>query len=81
MMETRGSDLRIKNVVPVSLKKGQEITIDYSEYAQESDLKLYIDYPGMHELPAGTIIDLGQSEVSLEVQSIRNEEAVCSVVQ
>jgi hypothetical protein len=44
--------LRIKNVVPVKIKKGQKITIDYSEYAQESDLKLYIDYSLMHELPA-----------------------------
>jgi len=81
MMETRGADLRIKNVVPVSLKKWQEITIDYSEYAQESDLKLYVDYPRMHELPTGTKITLAQSEITLEVKDIKNEEAVCTVIQ
>jgi len=80
MMETRGWDLRIKNVVPVSLKKWQEISIDYSEYAQESDLKLYIDYSRMHELPTGTQINLAQSEIVLEVKTITNEEAICTVL-
>jgi hypothetical protein len=35
----------------------------------------------MHELPTGTKITLAQSEITLEVKDIKNEEAVCTVIQ
>jgi hypothetical protein len=35
----------------VSVRKGGTISMDYSEYAQESDKKIYIDYPNLKTLP------------------------------
>jgi pyruvate kinase len=67
MLETKGTDLRVKNVINIDLKKGDSILLEYSEYAQESDKKIYIDYPKLHELPKGTIVIFEQSDIQIEV--------------
>jgi pyruvate kinase len=51
MFETKGRDLRVKNLMEVTVKKGQTFAVDYSEYAQEADHKVFIDYPGVGSLP------------------------------
>jgi pyruvate kinase len=51
MFEMKGRDLRVKNLLEVSLKKGQSFVLDYSEYAEDANHKLFIDYPGVSTLP------------------------------
>ncbi len=81
MFETKGRDIRVKNLQEVKLKKGQKFTIDYSEYAQEASHKLFIDYPSVQTLPEWAIILCKQSGVSLQVEEIDGEEAICKVLQ
>gem|GEM_PF-2546295 len=81
MFETKGRDLRVKNLMEVTVKKGQTFAVDYSEYAQEADHKLFIDYPGVGALPKGAIVLCKQSGVSFEVTECTEDEAVCKVLQ
>lgn len=81
MMETKWADLRIKNVKQVSLKKNQKILVDYSEYAQEADHKVFVDYPFISHLKPGVCLLFRQSGVVLEVVEIIKEEAQCVVTQ
>jgi hypothetical protein len=34
----------------VSVRKGSTVSMDYSEYAQENDKRIFIDYPGIKNL-------------------------------
>ena len=81
MFETKGRDLRVKNLGEVSLKKWQAFAVDYSEYAQEWSHKLFIDYSWVNELPKWAIIACKQSGVQLEVQEVKEDEALCKVLQ
>jgi pyruvate kinase len=81
MMETRGADLRVKNTSSIVLKKKDIIFVDYSEYAQEGDARVYIDYAQLDKIPVGTIIRLRQSGVLLEMKKIVDDQAECVVLQ
>lgn len=81
MFETKWRDLRIKNLMEVTVKKWQTFAVDYSEYAQEADHKVFIDYPGVGNLPKWSIILCKQSGVSFEVTELKEDEAVCKVLQ
>jgi hypothetical protein len=61
MLETRGRDFRIKNVINIKLKEKQQIDIEYSEYAQENNHKIFIDAIFLTQLKAGQIITFEQS--------------------
>ncbi|MCF7835289.1 hypothetical protein K9M48_04600 [Candidatus Gracilibacteria bacterium] len=81
MLETKGTDIRVKNVLEVSVRKGGTITMDYSEYAQENDKRVFIDYPYIKDLPNGTKIYFQQSDISLKIKSTKDEFVVCEVLQ
>ena len=61
LIETKGIDLRVKNTSSLPMKKGDQWTFEYSEYAQESDTKIYVDYPQLGEIEVGTLIYAQQS--------------------
>jgi pyruvate kinase len=44
MLETKGAEIRSKNVNPITLKKNDKLVIDFSEYQEEQKGKLFIDY-------------------------------------
>ena len=53
LLETRGSDIRVKNVLDIKVKAKQTIEIEYSEYAQEHDKKIFVDAPFLRSLKVG----------------------------
>ena len=44
MLETKWCDIRVKNLQNINLKKWQTINLDYSEYAQDNDKQIFVDY-------------------------------------
>jgi pyruvate kinase len=80
ILETKGNEIRVKNTVDIPLKKGQKITVDYSEYTQDSDKKIFIDYAHIAKLPLGAVITFEQSQVNLKVEVKKEDYAECSVV-
>lgn len=81
MMETRGSDIRVKNVVNIKVKNKQKLEIEYSEYAQEHEKKLFIDAPFLCTLKAGQQIKFQQSAVTVKVKEITATWVMTEVVQ
>ena len=81
ILETKGNEIRIKNTGDIPVKKGQKITIDYSEYTQENDKKIFIDYAHIEKLPLGAIINFEQSQVQLKIESKNEDFAECKVIE
>jgi len=81
MMETRGADIRVKNVVNIKVKDKQKIELDYSEYAQEHEKKLFLDAPFLHSLKIGQQIKFQQSGVTIKIKEIKETGMVAEVVQ
>lgn len=81
MMETRGSDIRVKNVLDIKVKARQNIEIDYSEYAQEHDKKIFMDASFLHELKIGQVIKFQQSGVVIKIKSSKENLIMCEVVE
>lgn len=81
VIETKGNEVRVKNTVDIPVKKGQKITIDYSEYTQDGDKKIYIDYAHLDKLPVGSPITFEQSQVVLKVEKKKDDYAECIVAE
>lgn len=81
MMETRWSDIRVKNVMDIKLKARQKIEIDYSEYAQEHDKKIFMDAAFLHELKVGQVIKFQQSGVVIKIKSSKENLIMCEVIE
>lgn len=81
MLEMRWLDLRVKNVLNVKAKEGNVIAVEYSEYAQEHNKKIFIDAPFLRELPKGNKIKFEQSGVVLKVKEITPEAINCEIVK
>ena len=81
LMETRGSDLRVKNVLNIKVKAKQTIEIEYSEYAQEHDKKIFIDAPFLSTLKVGQQIRFQQSGVVIKIKSTKDQAILCEVIE
>lgn len=81
MMETRGSDIRVKNVLDIKVKAKQNIEIEYSEYAQEHDKRIFVDAPFLRELKVGQLIKFQQSGVVVKIKSNKEQATMCEVVE
>ncbi|MDR0369821.1 MAG: hypothetical protein LBH96_04905 [Candidatus Peribacteria bacterium] len=81
ILETKGNEIRVKNTGDVPIQKGQMITIDYSEYSQESDQKIYIDYAHLEKLPIGAPIEFEHSQVIAEVVEKKEDYAKCKIIE
>lgn len=81
MMETRGSDIRVKNVMDIKVKAKQNIEIEYSEYAQEHDKRIFVDAAFLRELKVGQVMKFQQSGVVIKVKSNKETATICEVVE
>ena len=70
-METKWCDIRVKNLLDVNLKKWDIVNVDYSEYAQENDKVIFIDYEKLAELWVWAKIKFEQSNILLEITEIK----------
>jgi pyruvate kinase len=80
ILETKGNEVRVKNTVDIPIKKGDKITIDYSEYTQDSNNKIYIDYAHLDKLPIGAIITFEQSQVTFKVEKKKEDYVEGSII-
>ena len=81
ILETRGHNTRVKNTTDIQVKKWQTLVIDYSEYTQESDTKIYIDYGHLDQLSQGDQIVFEHSKVVAEVSSITGDCVECKIIK
>ncbi|MDR2540416.1 MAG: hypothetical protein LBD11_01190 [Candidatus Peribacteria bacterium] len=79
IIETKGRTIRVKNTTDIPVKKGQKITLDYSEYTQDGDKKVFIDYAYLDKLSVGDEITFEQSQVVLMVEGLQEDYAECVV--
>lgn len=81
IIETRGNNIRVKNTDSVPVTVGQDITIDYSEYTQESEKKIYIDYSHLDLLEIGDEIVFEQSQATAKVKSKKEDYVECEITR
>ncbi len=80
MLETKWCDIRVKNLMNINLKKWQTINLDYSEYAQDNDKQIFVDYQKLWELGVWAQIEFEQSGITIEITDIKWEDNVdCKV--
>jgi pyruvate kinase len=79
ILETKGHSVRVKNTVDVAVKKGQTVIVDYSEYTQDGDKKICVDYAYLSKLPVGALITFQQSQTVLKVMKRRDDYVECIV--
>jgi pyruvate kinase len=80
MMETRGADIRVKNVVNIKVKDKQKLEMEYSEYAQEHEKKVFIDAPFLRDLKIGQQIKFQQSGVVVKIKQLTEAGVMTEVV-
>lgn len=80
MLETKGAEIRSKNVHALTLKKNETIVIDFSEYQEDEKGKLFIDYPDLYDVPTGTEISFEDMPVVLKVEKNDGTTLSCKVV-
>jgi pyruvate kinase len=80
MMETRGADIRVKNVVNIKVKDKQKLEMEYSEYAQEHEKKVFIDAPFLRDIKVGQQIKFQQSGVVVKIKQITETGVMTEVV-
>ncbi len=81
MLETKWNDIRVKNVMDLTIREKSTVTLDYSEYAQEQDKKIFIDAPFLPTLPVGQIIKFQQSNIILKIKAKKDQDVLCEVVK
>ncbi|MEI8091200.1 MAG: hypothetical protein WCG98_02925 [bacterium] len=81
MLETRGADIRVKNVMDVKVREKQLVEVEYSEYAQEHEKKIFLDAPFIRELRIGQQIKFQQSGVVVKVKKIQPTGILAEVTQ
>lgn len=80
ILETKGAEIRSKNVDNVKAKKGDQLRIEYSEYQDEEKGKLFIDYPEIHDVSTGAEMEFDDSDAVLKVQKNEGDHLICKVV-
>ena len=81
ILETKWNEVRIKNIWNFSVKVWQKVVVEYSEYTQENETKIYIDYSNMDLIPIWSEIEFVQSWVVLKVDSHLEDSLECTVIQ
>ncbi len=81
LLEMRGNDIRVKNILDIKVKARSTIEIDYSEYAQEHDKKIFVDAPFLKELKVGQQISFQQSGVVIKIKSNKDNIILCEVIE
>jgi pyruvate kinase len=81
MLETRGDDVRVKNVLSIKVKEKQKIEVEYSEYAQESDQKIFVDAVFLSSLKINQELVFEQSGIKLKVKNVGEDIVSCEVLE
>lgn len=81
ILETKWNEIRIKNIGNFALEEWQKVVVEYSEYTQENQNKIYIDYPNMDLITVGSEIRFVQSWVVLKVENHIEDAVECTVTQ
>ena len=81
ILETKGNEVRIKNIWNFAIKGWQKVVVEYSEYTQENETKIYIDYPNMDFIWEWSEIKFVQSWVTLKVDKHIEDAVECTVVE
>ena len=79
ILETKWNEVRIKNIGNFNVKVWQKVVVEYSEYTQENQNKIYIDYPNMDLISTGSEIRFVQSWVVLKVENHIEDAVECTV--
>ena len=80
ILETKWNEVRIKNIGNFAVKEWQKVVVEYSEYTQENQNKIYIDYPDMDLITVWSEIRFVQSWVVLKVENHIEDDAVECIV-
>ena len=80
ILETKWNEVRIKNIWNFAVKEWQKVVVEYSEYTQENENKIYIDYPDMDLITVWSEIKFVQSWVVLKVENHIEDAVECTVV-
>ena len=80
ILETKWNEVRIKNIWNFAVKEWQKVVVEYSEYTQENQNKIYIDYPDMDLITVWSEIKFVQSWVVLKVENHIEDAVECTVV-
>ena len=67
ILDTRGPEVRTRNKEELILKKNQEIPIEHAEFFKDDRDTFYIDYPQTENIPSGTMIDIDNGSILIEV--------------
>ncbi len=67
MLDTRGPEVRTRNKEELVLNKGQKIPIEHAEFFKDSFDTLYIDYNQTQGIQEGTILNIDNESVIIEV--------------
>ena len=81
ILETKWNEVRIKNIGNFGVKEWQKVVVEYSEYTQENQNKIYIDYPNMDLITVGSEIRFVQSWVVMKVENHIEDAVECTVTQ
>ena len=80
ILETKWNEVRIKNIGNFSVETWQKVVVEYSEYTQENQNKIYVDYPDMDLISIWSEIKFVQSWVVLKVEKHIEDAVECSVI-
>lgn len=80
MIEIKGAEIRTKNSQSLQVKKWQELTVDFSEYFEDQDGTLFIDYLYINDMVVDTIISFEECAVVLKVLEVIDQKAQCKVI-
>lgn len=67
ILETKGAEIRAKNVDNMKVKKGDQFRVEYSEYQDEQKNTLFIDYPELADVATGAEMTFDESEAVVKV--------------
>jgi len=81
ILETKWNEVRIKNIGNFAVKVWQKVVVEYSEYTQENQNKIYVDYPDMDLISVGSEIKFVQSWVVLKVENHIEDAVECTVTE
>ncbi len=79
MLETRWFEIRVRNMSNFDVKKGETIEIEFSEYTQENDKKIFINYKWIEKLEKWDKINFLQSDLSCTVIEINGDCMKCKI--
>lgn len=79
MLETKGEEVKVKNTHMFDLVVGDGVIVDFSEFREDHNDAIYINYGHIPEIPSGTHIGFLRSDLVLKVDQVRNDKLYCTV--